>query len=114
EAKAAQNLEVRARVAAHLGDASDQKHRHADAALHQCPRDHEPVAAVVAAAAEHGDVALAEIAVHRLHGGDRLAAGVLHQDERRDADFLDRPAIGFAHLCRVEYTHLCGCQLSAL
>ena len=82
-----------------------QKHRDVDAALRQRPRDDEAVAAVVAAAAQHGDLPLEQIAVHRLHRGDRLAAGVLHQDERRDADVVDRPAIGLAHLGGVQYAH---------
>ena len=38
-----------------------------DAALQQRPRDDEAVAAVVAAAAEDGDLALRQVAVHRLH-----------------------------------------------
>ena len=38
--------------------AADQEHRHVDAALQQRPRDDEAVAAVVAAAAQHGHLAL--------------------------------------------------------
>ena len=45
----------------------------------------------------------------RLVGGfDRrhdLAAGVLHQDERRDSDVFDGVAVGFAHLRGVENAH---------
>ena len=105
EAEAAEDLEVDARVAAHVGDAADQEHRHVDAALQQRARDDEAVAAVVAAAAEHGDLPLEQIAVHRLHRRHHLAAGVLHQHERRDADVVDRAAIGFAHLGGVQDTH---------
>ena len=47
-----------ARVAAHVGDAADQEHRHVDAALQQRARDDEAVAAVVAAAAQHRDLPL--------------------------------------------------------
>ena len=41
----------------------------------------------------------------RLHRRDRLAAGVLHQHDRRNADVVDRLAIGFAHLLSVEHAH---------
>ena len=94
-----------ARVAADVGDAADQEHRHVDAALHQRARDDEAVAAVVAAAAQHGDLPLEQVAVDRLHRRDHLPAGVLHQHERRDADLLDRPAIGLAHLRGVQDSH---------
>src|SRR4029078_13457131 len=43
----------------------------------------------------------------RLHGGDRLAARVLHQHDRRNADVIDRPAIRFPHLLSVEHAHPC-------
>ena len=56
DAEPAEDLEVDPRVAAHVGDAADEEHRHVDAALHQRPRDHEAVAAVVAAPAQHGDL----------------------------------------------------------
>ncbi len=105
EAKPTQDLEVRSRVAANLGDTSDQEHRDVHAALHQRARHDEAVAAVVAAAAEHSDLSLEEIAVDRLDRRDDLTAGVLHQDERRNADLFDRPAIGFPHLSRVQDAH---------
>ena len=56
-------------------------------------------------ATKDGDLPLEKIAVHRLHRRHRLAARVLHQHERRDADVLDRPAIGFPHLSGVEDAH---------
>ena len=105
QAEAAENLEIDPRVAADVGDRADEEHRHVDAALHQRARDDEAVAAVVAAAAQHGHVPLEQVAVDRLHGRDDLAAGVLHQHERRDADLLDRPPIGFAHLRGVQHAH---------
>ena len=107
EPKPAENLEVRARVPAHLAHPADEKHRDVDPALHERARDDESVAAVVAAAAEHGHLPLAQVAVHRFHRGDRLPARVLHEDERRDADVLDGPAIGFAHLSGIQDAH-CG------
>ena len=73
--------------------------------LHEGARDHEPVAAVVAPAAEDGHAALEQVAVHRLHGGDHLAARVLHEHERRDADLLDRPPIGLTHLGGIQDPH---------
>ena len=105
ESEAAEDFEVRTRIAAHVGDAAHEKHRHVDTPLEQRAGDHEAVAAVVAASAEHGHLELEQIAVHRLHRGDHLTAGVFHQNQWRDADFLDRAAIGFAHLCGVEYAH---------
>jgi hypothetical protein len=104
-AEAAENLEVDPGVAAHVGDAADQEHRDVDAALHQRPRHHEPVAAVAAAAAQHRDLPVGQIAVHRLHRRDRLPAGVLHQDERRDADVVDGATVGLAHLRGVQDAH---------
>src|SRR5437773_10214390 len=89
-----------------LGESADEEHRHVHAALYERARDDEAVAPVVAAAAEDGHLALGEIAVHRLHGRDGLPAGVLHEDERRDADVVDRAAIGLPHLRRIQYTHL--------
>ena len=105
QAEAAEDLEVDAGVAADLGDAADQEHRDVDAALHQRPRHDEAVAAVVAAAAQHRDLPLEQIAVDRFHRRDRLPAGVFHQHERRDADVVDRAAIGLAHLGGVQYSH---------
>ncbi len=105
DAEPAEDLEIRARVAAHVGDASHEEHRHVDAALQERAGDDEAVAAVVAAAAQDGDLPLEEIAVHGFHRRHDLASGVLHEDERRDADLIDRPAIGLAHLRGVQYSH---------
>ncbi len=104
-ADAAEDLEVGARVAAHLSDAAEQEDRGLDAALHQRARDDEAVAAVVAAAADDADAARSEIVERRLHRRHRLPAGILHQHDRGDADVLDRTAIRFAHLFRVEHSH---------
>ena len=104
-ADAAEDLEVRARVAAHFSDAAKQEHRGLDAALHQRARDDEAVAAVVAAAADDADAARSEIVERRLHRRHRLPPGILHQHDRGDADVLDRTAIRFAHLFRVEHSH---------
>jgi hypothetical protein len=41
----------------------------------------------------------------RLDRGHDLTAGVLHQDQRGNADFLGRSPIGFAHLRGVQYPH---------
>ncbi len=98
DAEPAENLEVDARISAHVGDAAEQEHRHVGAALHQRARDHESVAAVVAAAAQDRHLPLEEVAVHRLHRRDSLAASVFHEDEGRDADLFDRALVGLAHL----------------
>src|SRR6185503_8907019 len=105
EAEAAEDLEVDARVAAHLGHPANQEHRHRHAALQQRPGDDEAVAAVVAAAAQHRHLPLRQVAVDRLDRRHRLAPGVLHQHERGDADVLDRAAIGFFHLGGVQNSH---------
>ena len=46
-----------------------------------------------------------EILERGLHRRNRLAAGVLHQHNRGNADVLDRLAIGFPHLFGVEHAH---------
>ncbi len=55
QAQPAEDLEVDACIAAHVRDLADHEHRYVDAALQQRARDHEPVAAVVAASAQHRD-----------------------------------------------------------
>ncbi len=105
QAEAPEDVEIDPRVAAHVATLADEEHRHADAALRERSRDDEAVAAVVAAAAKHGDVPVEQVAVDRFHRRDDLASGVLHQHERGDADLLDRPPIGFAHLRGVEDSH---------
>ena len=105
DAKTPEDLQVDARIAAHVRDAADQEHGHVRAPLHERACDDEPVAAVVAPAAEHRDLAVEQVGVHRLHRGDCLAAGVLHEDERRNTDLFNRAAIGVAHLGGVQDTH---------
>jgi hypothetical protein len=104
-ADAAEHLEVRARVAADLGHAPQQKDGGVDAALHERARDHEPVAAVVATAADDAHAARREVVERRLHRGHRLASGILHEHDRRDPDVLYRAAIGLAHLFGIEHSH---------
>ena len=70
-------------------------------------RHHEAVAAVVAFAADDGDLAFGEIGIEGFDRGHDLAAGVFHQDQRGDADVLGGPAIGFLHLFGVEDSHRC-------
>ena len=94
-----------ARVAADVGRGADDEDLHVDAALPEHARHDEPVAAVVAAAAEHRDARLAQVVERGLHRRHDLPAGVLHQHDRRDADLLDRPAIGLAHLVGVQDAH---------
>ena len=106
EADAAEDLEVEPGVAAHVADAAEQEHRRLDAALRQRARDDEAVASVVAAPAQHADPAGGEILERRFHRRDRLAAGVLHQHDGREADVVDRLTIGFAHLLRVQNSHV--------
>ena len=60
---------------------------------------------MLALAADHGNAAFGEIGIERFDRRDGLAAGVLHEHERRQADLLDRPPIGFAHLLCVENPH---------
>ena len=105
QADPAEDLEVDPRVAAHVGHAAEQEDGRLDAALRQRARDDEAVAAVVAAPAQHPDLAGGEILERRLHRRHRLAAGVLHQHDRRHADIVDRLPIGFAHLLRIQNSH---------
>ena len=105
DAEAAQDLEIGPGIAAHIRHSSQEEDRDLGAPLDEGARDDEAVAAVVAATAQHRHVAIQEVAVDRLHGGDRLPAGVLHEHERRNADLADRAAIRLAHLCGVQYTH---------
>ena len=104
-ANAAEDLEVRAHVAPHVGHAPEQEHCRVDAALHERAGDHEAVAAVVAAAAYDGDAARRQVVERGLHGRHGLTAGVLHQHDRRNADVFDRAAIRLAHLFGVEHSH---------
>ena len=84
---------------------ADHEHRHVEAALLQRAGHDEAVAAVVALAADDGDAAVGEIGIQGFDRGHHLAAGVLHQDQRGDADVLDGAAIGLAHLVRVQDAH---------
>ena len=104
-AEIAQHVEVRARVAFHVGRLADEIHADVEVPLDERARDDEAVAAVVAASAEHGDAHGREALERRLHRGDDLAAGVFHEHDRRHADLLDRAAIGFAHLFGREHAH---------
>src|SRR5439155_16100927 len=61
QSHAAEDLEVRARLAADFRHAAEQEHHRLDAALRQRPRDDEAVAAVVAAPAQHADAPAREI-----------------------------------------------------
>jgi hypothetical protein len=105
ETEAAEDLQIRARVATHLGDAAEQEDGRLDGALRQRARDDEPVTAVVAPPAQHGDLARGKILERRFHRGDGLAPRVLHEHDGRKADLVDRQAIGFAHLLSVENAH---------
>ena len=89
----------------HVGGLPTRKTDDVEAALHQRARDDESVTAVVAAAAQHDDLPRSQIGEHRLHRRHHLAAGILHEDDRRDADVAGAPAVGFAHLGAVENPH---------
>ena len=105
DAQAAEDLEVDPGIAAHVGDLSDAGTRHVDIALRERSRDDEAVAAVVAAAREDDDAPVDEVGVKGLDGRDHLPAGVLHQHQRRNADLVDGPAVGFPHLGGGENAH---------
>ena len=105
DAEPAEDVEVGARVASHVGDRADDEHRGVDAALEQRARDDEAVAAVVAAAAQHRHAAVETRLVRGLDRRHHLAAGVLHQDERGDADLFDGVAVGVAHLRGIQNSH---------
>ncbi len=108
EAQATENLQVRPCIPADLRNDAEHEHRDVDAALVERPGDHEAVAPVVPAPAQHGDVALGEILEARLHRRDHLAAGVFHQDDGGNPDLLDGSPIGLAHLVAVQHPHSAG------
>ena len=101
----AENLEVDPRIALDLAQTPDHEHRHVEAALLQRPGHDETVTAVVALAADDGDAAFGEIGIQGFHGRHHLAAGILHQNQRSDADVLDGASVGLAHLVRVQDAH---------
>ena len=100
-----QDVQVQPRVAGDVGHRAEDEHRHVHAALGQGARHHEAVAAVVAAAAQHRDAAVEQILVVGLERRHHLAAGVLHQHDRRQAQVVDGLPVGFAHLRGVEDSH---------
>ena len=106
QADAAEDLEVRARVTANVAHAAEQEDGRLDAALRQRARDDEAVAAVVAAPAQHADAARGQVVEGRFHRRDRLPAGVLHQHDRRQADFVDGLTVRFPHLLRIQHAHV--------
>ena len=81
DAEPAEDVEVGARVASHVGDRSDHEHRCVDAPLEQRARDDEAVAAVVATSAEHCHAPVETRLVRGLDRRHHLAAGVFHQHE---------------------------------
>src|SRR5262245_15927921 len=103
--EAAQNVQIDSRIAAHVGDAAEQKDRHIDAPLPEGACDDEAVTAVVAAAAQYTDAASEHVAVDRLDCGNDLPAGILHQHDGRNPDLVYGPPIGFAHLRGIQNAH---------
>jgi hypothetical protein len=103
---AAENLQVGAGVAAHVGNAAQQVDDRLDAALRQGARHHEAVATIVTAAAQHADATRGQVVEGGLHRRHRLAPGVLHQHDRGDADLVDRLPISLAHLLRIQNPHV--------
>ena len=85
---------------------ADDEHRHVKAALLQRAANDESIATVIAFAADDRNTALGEIGIQGFDRGNDLAAGILHQHQRRDADVLDGPSIGFPHLVGVKNAHL--------
>jgi hypothetical protein len=98
---AAEDLEIGAGVAAHLADGAEEKDNRFDAALRERPRHDEPVAAVVAPATNHADLARRQVFERGFHRRDCLPAGVLHEHNGRQANLVDRLPIGFPHLLSV-------------
>ena len=124
ETELAQDVQVQARVASHLGHAGEDKDRDVDAALFQGSRHDEPIATVVPASAQHHDPKAGQVVERGLDGGDDLAPGIFHEHRRGDAQLLDRASIGFLHLrggqdahrsCVLCFTlqYICSAGLSA-
>ncbi len=87
-------LEIDPGVALELLWRRGEDHSHVAPRIAEQARDHEPVAAVVALAAEHRRGPVGREPLDR--GGGR-GAGTLHQLEALDALRLDRPAVDAAH-----------------
>jgi hypothetical protein len=82
-------------IAGQLGGIAEQQGANMDAGIVEMSRHDEAIAAVVAlAAAEDNQAVDAERAQQFRHA----AAGVLHQDDAGDAEFLDGAAIQLARL----------------
>jgi hypothetical protein len=91
-----QALEVRARVALGLGEVAGGEHVDRAPLLAQQPRGREPVAAVVALAADDPD---REPGLGDRRRGPRQAGrGALHQVDRRHPGVLDGVGVGGPHL----------------
>ena len=67
-AEVAEDVQVEPRVTANVSHGSDDEDSRVDAALHQSSGDDEAVAAVVAAATQHGDPPVEQRFVGRLDG----------------------------------------------
>ena len=91
---AAEPCQVRARVSCELPWRRDAHDRHRPSGLAQQAGDHQPVAPVVALAAEH---AHRPVGSEALDGPGDAFAGPLHQREPLHALRLDRPAVDCTH-----------------
>ena len=98
EAELGEDVQVDACVTLDVRSLPEEEHADVDPALSQGPRDDEAVAPVVAPAGQHRHAHRVELVERGFDRADDLAPRVLHQHHRRDADVLDRAAIGLLHL----------------
>ncbi len=98
--------EMQGRLAALAGPTFREQHAGMKAALAEPPRADEAVAAVVSGAAHHGHLGMRRGDHGHLVGDG--AAGVLHEQRRRQTDLVDRVAIEPAHLGGGDEAHRAG------
>ncbi len=92
-----QDVQVDPGVAPHLVPPAQQKDGHRFAGLGQVAGHHETIAAVIAPAGQHRDLAgeIGEFPPQDLVGA---APGVLHEHQGRNPHLIDGPAVQFPHL----------------
>ena len=97
--------EVGARVAPELLGPGEQNDRDGRPPLRQHAGDDESVAPVAAAPAQDGHAPAIPLREPRFDRAGHGTTGVLHEDDRRNADLVDRAAVGIAHLGGIENAH---------
>ena len=106
DSQVGQDIQVDPGVTAHLLPLTQEQHDHRDAGVRQVAGHHKPVAAVVAPPGHHCHFPLGgrKFPPENLEGGP---PGIFHEDQGRDAEVLNGPAVQLPHLsCRYEHHDL--------